>query len=85
MQQLSIATDYKESTGDPSPYLKQIAEAGFSHIHWCHQWNTDFLYSASEINAIAQDLSDFGLILIDHHGSAGSEKQLVSTVENKRL
>ncbi|MFC1479233.1 sugar phosphate isomerase/epimerase family protein [Planctomycetota bacterium] len=85
MDELSIATDYLESTGDTSGYLKQIAEAGFSHIHWCHQWNTDFLYSASEIKAIAQDLSDYGLILLDLHGSAGSEKQWGSSIEYKRL
>ena len=44
---LSITTDYAKDVGDPSPYLRSIAEAGFSHLHWCHQWNTDFLYAAS--------------------------------------
>ncbi len=40
---LSVTTDYITSSGDPSPWLQQAAEAGFSHIHWCHQWCTDFL------------------------------------------
>jgi len=39
---LSVTTDYARDTGDPSPHLRRIAEAGFTHVHWCHQWNTDF-------------------------------------------
>ena len=47
---LSITTDYLKDTGDPEPYLKKISAAGFTHIHWCHEWDTDFIYSESEIN-----------------------------------
>ena len=34
---LAINTDYN-SDGEDSPvsYLDRIADAGFSHIHWCH-------------------------------------------------
>ncbi len=82
---LSVTTDYAKDTGDPSPYLKRIAGAGFSHIHWCHHWNTDFLYSRWEIDQIKKWLEDYGLQLLDLHGSAGREKNWASAQEYQRL
>ncbi len=82
---LSITTDYAKDTGDPSPYLKGIADHGFSHIHWCHHWNTDFLYSKWEIDQIKTWLKDYGLQLLDLHGSAGKEKNWASPQEYQRL
>jgi sugar phosphate isomerase/epimerase len=82
---LSITTDYAKDTGDPSPYLRHIAEAGFSHIHWCHHWNTDFLYSRWEIEQIQKWLGEYGLQLLDLHGSAGNEKDWTSSQEYQRL
>ncbi len=82
---LSITTDYARDTGDPSPYLKNIAEAGFTHIHWCHHWNTDFIYSKWEIEQIKKWLDDYGLKLLDLHGSAGNEKSWASPQEYQRL
>jgi len=58
---LSITTDYFADTGDPAPYLRRIARAGFSHVHWCHEWNTDHLYSSQEITRISQELRECGL------------------------
>jgi len=82
---LSVTTDYAKDTGDPSPYLKRIADHGFSHIHWCHHWNTDFLYSKWEIKQIKQWLDDFGLKLLDLHGSSGREKDWASPQDYQRL
>jgi sugar phosphate isomerase/epimerase len=82
---LAITTDYARDTGDPSPDLRRIAEAGFSHIHWCHQWNTDFLYSRYEIAQIQEWLDEYGLTLLDLHGSAGNEKAWASPQEYQRL
>jgi sugar phosphate isomerase/epimerase len=82
---LSITTDYAKDTGDPSPYLRRIADAGFSYIHWCHQWNTDFLYSRWEIEQIQKWLEEYGLQLLDLHGSAGNEKNWGSSQEYQRL
>jgi len=81
----SIATDYRQDTGDPYPYLRAIAAAGFTHIHWCHHWNTDFLYAAPEISQIRQWLSELGLGVTDLHASAGSEKGWASPHEYERL
>lgn len=82
---LSITTDFARDTGSPEPYLREIAEAGFSHIHWCHHWNTDFLYSPAEINQIGAWLYRFGLQLLDVHASDGKEKNWTSTLEYERL
>jgi len=70
----SMTTDYVTSEGCPEPYLRQIADAGFRHIHWCHQWCTDFIYDDGEIDQIARWLAAFDLKLNDLHGSHGREK-----------
>ncbi|MCE5199455.1 sugar phosphate isomerase/epimerase [bacterium] len=83
--ELSITTDYARDTGDPSPYLRDIAEAGFTHVHWCHHWNTDFLYSKYEIEHIMKWLNEYGLRLLDLHGAVGPEKNWYSPCEYERL
>jgi sugar phosphate isomerase/epimerase len=82
---LSIATDFAADTGCPKADLQAIAQAGFSHVHWCHQWNKDFIYHRSEIEQIGQWLKDFGLKLADLHGSQGQEKDWTAPQEYRRL
>jgi sugar phosphate isomerase/epimerase len=82
---LSITTDYAADKGDPSPYLERIAQAGFTHVHWCHQWNTDFYYSHWEIDQIERWFKAYGLQLLDLHGSVGPEKDWASNREYERL
>ena len=82
---LSLTTDYAAvSTGSPEPYLQQIGAAGFSHTHWCHQWNTDFLYSRAEIAQIGKWLKQYGVQLLDLHASAGVEKGWAAAREYER-
>jgi len=82
--QLSITTDYCKDLGCPEPYLKKISKAGFTHVHWCHQWDTDFIYSKSEISQIAIWLKKYNLKVLDLHASDGKEKNWVSLTEHKR-
>lgn len=82
---LSITSDYVQDTGSPEPYLRRIAEAGFSHVHWGHHWHTDFIYSDHEIDQIARWMQAFGLQLNDLHASAGVEKSWISAREYERL
>ncbi len=82
---LSVTSDYAADTGCPEPYLKRIAEAGFTHVHWCHHWNTDFLYTAPEIDQIKRWFEDLGLSLNDLHGSVGPEKNWGAEREHERL
>ena len=82
---LSITTDYFQSTGDPEPYLRRIAEAGFTHVHWCHHWFTDFLYSPHEVAQIARWMKVFGFAVLNIHASRGQEKDWGSLREYVRL
>ena len=81
---LSITTDYARDTGDPEPYLRRIAVAGFTHVHWCHHWCTDFLYAAPEIRQISRWLKELRLGVLDLHASAGQEKNWASAREYER-
>ncbi len=82
---LSLTTDYMTGLGCPEPYLRRIAAHGFTHVHWCHQWNTDFLYAEPEIDAIQGWMCDYHLGLTDVHASDGQEKNWLSLVEYERL
>ena len=82
--QISITTDYCKGTGSPEVPLRLIAEAGFTHLHWCHHFSDDFMYGSSEISAIRSLLRETGLALLDVHGSTGSEKCWSSNVEYER-
>ena len=82
---LSITTDYARDTGNPEADLKNIAEVGFTHIHWCHHWNTDFIYSQYEIDQIKKWLNKYNLTLCDLHASDGKEKKWNSNKEYERL
>ena len=84
MTQLAINTDFLRGTLSPEPYLRAIAEAGFTHLHWCHQWCTDFLYSRHEIAQYKAWLKECNLQLLDIHGSAGGEKCWFATEEYRR-
>lgn len=81
---LSVTTDYKTGTGCPEEYLRRIGAAGFTHIHWCHQWDTDFLYGPAETDQIADWLGELNLVLLDLHASAGKEKAWGSSREYER-
>ena len=95
---LSIATDHSKDVhgfhamqdfyrgiGNPQPYLRAIADAGFSHVHWCHHWRGDFMYDKSEIAYLGKLLDKYGLQVADVHGSEGREKFWYSPQEYARL
>ena len=81
---LALNTDILTSRQSPQKYLRLISEAGFTHLHWCHQWNTDFLYGSAEISQIREWLKSYQLKLLDIHGSSGVEKCYFSTEEYQR-
>ena len=82
---LSITADYLTSEGCPEPYLRRIADAGFSHVHWAYHFNTDFVYSRCEVDRIEAWLKEYGLALLDLHASSGVEKKYYSLREYERL
>lgn len=82
--ELSLATDFVGSTGPIERCLQLTALAGFTHIHWCHHWNDDFVYTEDQIDYTAEQLAENGLKLADTHGSNGNEKCWISVCENER-
>lgn len=82
---LSMTTIYQTDRGNPEPYLRGIAEAGFSHVHWSHQWSTDFIYAAPEITQIVRWIRQYGLQVLDMHATHGKEKRWDSRFEYRRL
>ena len=81
---IAVNTDYFEDTDSPELYIRLAAEAGFSHLMWCHHWNTDFIYSTPEIAKIKQWLTEYGIKLQDLHGTDGKEKCWYSEQEYRR-
>lgn len=95
---LSIATDHSTDIhgfnsiqdwytgiGNPEISLRNIAEAGFTHVHWCHHWSGDFLYGESEMDHIDKLLKEYNLQVADVHGSEGREKFWYSPQEYARV
>ncbi len=81
---LIINTDYAGvSTGSPEPCLRRIASAGFSHVHWCHEWKTDYLYTPEDIDRVRAWLTHHELRVTDLHAS--NAKSWDSPVEAERL
>jgi sugar phosphate isomerase/epimerase len=83
--QLSISTDYRIGTGSAECYLRMIADAGFTHVHWCQEWCTDYIYSADEIRQIKGQLQSCGLRMLDLHASTGKTANWGSTDEDTRV
>lgn len=81
---LAIVSSVAASVGDPETSLRQISEAGFTHILWGHHWNTDFAYGRHELAAIRSMLKRYSLKIQDVHGCANAEKSFFSPLEYQR-
>lgn len=74
MNELAYATDYAgESTSieEIEQTIKNISEAGFTHIHWCHEWDGDYTYSVYEMQQIKEWLAKYGVKMKGLHASEG--------------
>ena len=61
--------------------LEQIAAAGFSHIHWCYEWDGDYIYAVSEMKQIREWMEEYGLKAKSLHASKGSCKETEARIE----
>lgn len=80
MTALGIATDFAGeqcSTEEIKQALQQIKTAGFTHIHWCSEWRSDYQYSIYEIQQIKEWMDELHLQAKSLHASRGS---MVDTV-----
>jgi sugar phosphate isomerase/epimerase len=72
------------ATRNPQPFLQRIAEAGFTHVHWCHHWDDLYSYSPAEIDEIAGCLKFYNLRLLNLHSTDGATTHWNSPVEEQR-
>lgn len=75
--ELGINTDFEKEHDcieEIRKELHQIADAGFTHIHWCFEWDGDYLYSRSEMEQIRSWMDECGLKEKSLHASKGSRR-----------
>lgn len=51
--------------------IRCIAEAGFTHIQWIHDWEGEYMYSQSEMLQVKALLKHYGLIAHTLHATEG--------------
>lgn len=62
--ELGINTDYEAEyvkIEEIEESIRRIAGAGFSHMHWCYEWDGDYIYSRSEMEQIRGWMDKYGL------------------------
>ena len=70
----SVNSDYNNdvlSWAATEKQLEEIAEAGFTHIQWIHDWEGEYLYSQSEMYHAKDILDRLGLKAHTIHASEG--------------
>ena len=73
--ELAISTDFEREyvrIEDIKRSLEQIAAAGFTHMHWCYEWDGDYIYAVSEMEQIRDWMVGYGLQPKSLHASKGS-------------
>lgn len=85
--ELAFATDYSgESTviEETENMLKRVAAAGFTHIHWCQEWDGDYIYSVHEMKQIRGWMDQLGLKAKALHATKGSRRGIAFQREHYR-
>jgi sugar phosphate isomerase/epimerase len=80
----ALATDYRGESRNTEKIrrtLASIAEAGFGHIHWCHEWRGGYLYSFHEMRQLKTWLDEMGLKVKGIHASSGETRSQYATVD----
>lgn len=73
-ESLSITTDFNGIKNNPKQAILNASNAGFEYAMWCHESDSDHIYSQKEINDIKNILKRRNIKLLDIHGSTGREK-----------
>lgn len=97
--ELGISTDYDGEFQEITKIeesIRLIAEAGFTHMHWCYEWDSDYMYSRAEMEQVKEWMKKYGLKAQSLHASKGSgaysghlqvdsKKNYLSTTEYNRI
>jgi len=76
---VAINTNYKNDISNIKAIeeqLKNIADAGFSHVHWGHDWLGEYVYSNIEMVQIKEMLGKHNFKLKGLHATEGGIKYL---------
>ena len=89
---LAMTSDFRETNRksvDIRDTLALIVRAGFTHVHWCHEWTGAYIYSAYEMLQIREWRDELGFMVKGVHATAGEKdadlKNYVSSNEYSRL
>lgn len=77
MIELSINSDFRDdvpSFESMEEQLALIAKAGFSHVHWCYDWEDSYIYAESEMDMFKTWLVKYNLKVKGLHGTEGDRK-----------
>lgn len=83
---VAINTDYKNDTPTIEEiewHLKNIADAGFSHVHWGYDWRGEYIYADIEMVQIKKMLDCCNLKMKGIHATEGGMH--CSSTGNKRV
>lgn len=72
----SIATDFRNSMSswpEIENSLRCMAEAGYTHAHWCHDWKGDYIYSKAEMMQTRNLLRSCDIKVNSIHGPESGE------------
>ena len=82
---IAIYSDYCDRGGLAHRWAHLAAQAGFTHLHWGHEYAAEKPHTDAELAEIGRWLRDEGLGVVDIHASAGSQFQWTSTDDALRL
>lgn len=77
--ELAVNTDFADESTQLEQIkltLEQIARAGFTHMHWCHEWDGEYMYSSYEMRQIREWMDEYGLRSKALHSTKGSAKNV---------
>lgn len=85
--EIAVNTDFCGEGGSleqTKALMGKIAQAGFTHIHWCHEWDGEYIYSKSEMAQLAGWLSEYGLRVKALHATKGSARDVTARGKHYR-
>ncbi len=81
----AIYSDFCDRGGEARRWCHLAAQAGFTHLHWGHEFASEKPHADAELAGIGLWLLEEGLGVVDIHASAGGKYQWTSTDDALRL
>jgi len=81
---VAIYSDFCDQGSNPRHWAHLAAQAGFTHLHWGHEYASERPHGDAELAAIGAWLREEGLGVVDIHASAGGPYQWTSADETLR-